>query len=232
MSTTSVGQRFIELEKRRIFHSMKSYLWTLSGFFGNIFFKRMPPDTVSDGGRRLLNLGCGARKFKGWVNADYYRLQNLFWKRNQLPDWMIDLTLPLKCDSEYWDGVLFEHVNEHLLYSDNHTILKEVHRVLKPGGVCRIIVPDLDKYLQWNELKLVERKMARYGSQAEAISNLTQNHLHLSVWNHALMKELLLDVGFDQVELSDFHSSSIPEMNVGSPNHRWESLYVEAKKSK
>jgi predicted SAM-dependent methyltransferase len=45
---------------------------------------------------------------------------------------------------------------------------------MKPGGVLRIVVPDLDRYLRWNALKAVEKKMNRYSSLPEAISNLTQ----------------------------------------------------------
>ncbi|MDR7085721.1 SAM-dependent methyltransferase [Aeromicrobium panaciterrae] len=42
------------------------------------------------------------------------------------------------------DGVYHSHLLEHLDYDVVPTFLKEVKRVLKPGGVHRIVVPDLE----------------------------------------------------------------------------------------
>ena len=75
---------------------------------------------------------------------------------------MIDITKPLKCKSDFWDGVIIEHTNEHILYSENYDMLTELYRTMKPGGVLRIVVPDLGRYLRWKDLKAVEKKMNRY----------------------------------------------------------------------
>ena len=39
-------------------------------FIGETFLKKYPPDTGSS--RQLLNLGCGPRRFAGFVNTDFY----------------------------------------------------------------------------------------------------------------------------------------------------------------
>lgn len=226
----SMKKRFCELESRRIFPGIKIYLWKWSGIIGNAFFSSHAPNIKTETGSRLLNLGCGACRMDGWVNADFYRLNNLIWNRHMLPDWMVDLTKPLKCDDDFWDGVLIEHVNEHLLYSQNLELFKEIYRSLKPGSICRVIVPDLGRYLQWRELRDVEPKMARYSSLAEAVSNLTQNHSHVSIWDFALLSEVLEDVGFIDVKKQEFNVSSLSEMEVDTKSHKWESLYVEARK--
>jgi len=226
----SMMKRFGDLEKRRINCSIKSYLWVWSGIIGNIFFSRSVPEKITENSKNLLNLGCGSRHLDGWVNADFYRLHNLIWNRKSLPNWMLDLTKPLKCNSDYWDGVLLEHTNEHLSYTQNLLLFKEVFRTLKPGGVLRVIVPDLDRDLQWNEVRSQEPKMARYYSLAEAVSNLTQNHLHIAVWNFDLLVEVLKEAGFSDVNRSEYGNTYLPEMNVDMENHKWESLYVEAHK--
>ena len=223
-------KRFLELEKKRLFPGIRGYIWNWSGVIGNLLFSREAPDIESNSGLRLLNLGCGSCRMAGWVNADFYRLHNLVWNRKLLPDWMVDLTKPLKCNDDYWDGVLLEHVNEHLLHSTNYDLFKEVYRSLKPGGVCRIVVPDLDRYLNWDKIRNEEPKMSRYSSLAEAVSNLTQNHLHVSIWNYDLLTETLKDVGFSIVERSEYRVSSLEEMKVDTESHKWESLYVEAHK--
>ena len=163
----------------------------------------------------------------GFVNADFYRLHHLL--KSNSADWMIDITKPLKCKHDYWDGVMIEHTNEHILYSENYDMLTELYRTMKPGGVLRIVVPDLGRYLRWDTLKRTEPKMNRYGSLPEAISNLTQNHLHISVWDFSLMAELLDDIGFSEIVESKFGDSRVKEF-VDSPNHEWQSLYLEAVK--
>jgi len=144
---------------------------------------------------------------------------------------MVDLTRPLKCPDDYWDGVFAQHVNEHLTYSQNYRLMTEVLRVLKPRGLVRIVCPDLDKYLVFERLSEQYPKFKRYHSLPEAISNLAQNHAHKSVWNPALMSEMLERIGYDDVSVRSFGESADPSLCVDSSNHEWQSLYVEARKS-
>ena len=148
-------RRFEELQKKRINCSVKSYLWSLSGIVVNILFSR-PVPKKTESSKNLLNLGYGSRHLNGWINVDFYRLHNLIWNRKNLPDWMLDLTKPLKCNADYFDGVLLDHINEHLSYGQNLLLFKEFFRALKPGDVLRVIFPDLDRYLNWNELRSKE----------------------------------------------------------------------------
>jgi Methyltransferase domain len=49
------------------------------------------------------------------------------------------------------EGVYASHVLEHLSYDDFWIALRNTHRLLKPGGIFRLVVPDLEirarKYL-------------------------------------------------------------------------------------
>ena len=63
----------------------------------------------------------------------------------------------------------------------------ELLRVMKTGVTLRLVVPELDSYLNWNETRKLEPKMHRYISLPEAISNLAQSHEHIAVWNFDLM---------------------------------------------
>ena len=219
-------QRFLELEKPRLKpYGLKRLVWRIFGIIGHYFFRRFPPKHINRDGLKLLNLGSGSVELSGYVNADFYRLHKVF--SSDATSWMLDLTRPFKCQDNYWDGVLIEHTNEHILYSQNWDMLSELFRTMIPGAVIRIVVPDLEKYLSWQELRKVESKMDRYSSLAEAISNLTQNHLHVSVWNFELMRELLVNIGFSEVKKTEFGVSSMKEL-VDSPNHKWQSLYIEA----
>lgn len=216
----------MELESKRIkAFGVKRQIWRIFAVLGELFFKKYPPDLQTAEGLRLLNLGSGGKLLKGYINADFYRLHKIFSKKSN--EWMLDITKKMKCRDDYWDGVLIEHTNEHILYSENYDMLSEIHRTLKVGAPLRIVVPDLDKYLRWNELRNAEKKMARYHSHAEAISNLSQNHLHVSIWNFDLMAELLTQIGFSKVSQKDFGISDFTYFE-DSPNHKWQSVYIEA----
>jgi SAM-dependent methyltransferase len=220
--------RFLELEASRTKPlSTKGLVWTAFGAFGNLFYQRPPPRAT--GARRLLNLGCGQHVVDGFVNADFFRFHQLI-VGTDAPEWMLDLRKPLNCPDDYWDGIFMEHTNEHLSYSENHALLCELLRVLKPGSLLRLVVPDLDRYLRFEEHQLEFPKFHRYATLPEAVSSLTQGHGHRSVWNPALMAAVLADTGFVHAEAVDFQVGSDRELLVDTEFRRWESFYMEGRK--
>lgn len=87
-----------------------------------------------------LNLGCGSRYHPDWINIDIAPqgpevIQNDLIRGIPLPD--------ASCDVVYHAAML-----EHLPRSDAATFLAECYRVLKPGGIVRVGVPDLEKICQ------------------------------------------------------------------------------------
>lgn len=104
-------------------------------------------------------------------------------------------------------------------------------RVLKPGGTARVVCPDLDRYLRFEQLGQDNPKFRRYKTLPEAISNLAQNHAHKSVWNEDLMAEMLASVGFVDIQVVSFGQSNDPQLGTAdAPGHEWQSLYIEARK--
>jgi len=84
----------------------------------------------------LLNLGCGRRRHPAWTNADLVPSG---------PDVLaVDLRRPLPFAAASFTAVYAAHVVEHLDPTAAHTLLGEAARVLAPGGVVRIVVPDLE----------------------------------------------------------------------------------------
>jgi hypothetical protein len=124
---------------------VKPVLLKLESAFGDLLYRRPPP--AARDGLRLLNLGCGNVKYEGWVNADFYNFHDAISKRQAIPDWMLDLTKPIRCSDAYWHGIFCEHTLEHLSYAECVLALSEMHRILRPGAWLRVVVPDLDKYI-------------------------------------------------------------------------------------
>jgi predicted SAM-dependent methyltransferase len=81
-----------------------------------------------------LHLGCGDRKFDGFINVDL---------DSPGADMHLDLTQPLPWGQGTVSGIYSEHFIEHITQAAGIRLLMECRRVLKPGGVVRIATPDL-----------------------------------------------------------------------------------------
>lgn len=57
-----------------------------------------------------------------------------------------DLTKPLPFKNNSVDCIYSSHTLEHLYFDDAKKLLNECFRVLKPGGLIRVVVPDLKAY--------------------------------------------------------------------------------------
>ena len=85
----------------------------------------------------LLNVGCGRRFHASWTNIDLDSCDP------EVQQHDITQGLPFKDDS--FDAVYHSHVLEHLDPRDGEALLDECFRVLKPNGVLRIVVPNLEQ---------------------------------------------------------------------------------------
>jgi predicted SAM-dependent methyltransferase len=83
-----------------------------------------------------VNLGCGRRRHPEWTNCDL------------VPDGpdviRCDLRQPLPFPAASCEAVYAAHVLEHLAVGEARRLVAEIHRVLVPGGVVRLVVPDLE----------------------------------------------------------------------------------------
>jgi predicted SAM-dependent methyltransferase len=85
---------------------------------------------------KMLNLGCGASYHPDWINMDFIPAN---------PDVIAhDLRKPLPLEKSSCDVIYTSHVLEHLSRHEARTFLEECNRVLRPGGLLRIAVPDLE----------------------------------------------------------------------------------------
>ena len=110
-----------------------------------------------------VQYGCGAVAPEGWINFDAspsLRIQHLpiigMLLRSKLPAIFpdavkygdISIGLPGIAPSSC-DGIYCSHVLEHLALEDFRSALKNSYSILKPGGLFRCIVPDLEASINW-----------------------------------------------------------------------------------
>ncbi|WP_395769678.1 class I SAM-dependent methyltransferase [Arenimonas sp.] len=106
----------------------------LQGLRGPYLMQQLQGLGVDQHSRALqLHIGSGPYVLDGWINLDVFPAQlstNVLWG------------LP------FVDGqcryVFLSHLLEHLFYpTDAMALLQDIHRILEPGGVVRIVVPDI-----------------------------------------------------------------------------------------
>ena len=94
--------------------------------------------------KRYLNLGCGNRYCKDWINIDFSPSG-----KNVIGH---DLRSGIPLDDESVDFVYHSHLLEHFSKLEAQSFLRDCHRVLSNEGVIRVAVPDLERiareYLQ------------------------------------------------------------------------------------
>ena len=125
-----------------------------------------------------LNLGGGNQKIPGFINIDRLNGQEAF-------------PLPAYADGSV-DEIRASHILEHFGHREVPDVLKEWVRVLKPGGVLRVAVPDFDYLVQHrhDELPLESYLM---GGQSD------QNDYHKSIFSERKLRDLMRYVGLTDV---------------------------------
>lgn len=147
--------------------------------------------------------------------------------------------LPIKDSSV--DVLYSSHMLEHLDRNEAAKFLKEVFRILSPGGIIRIAVPDIKKQVaQYNEsgdadafIEATHLCVPRPRSLAQRLRLLlvgTRNHQWMYDGNS--LSRLLQKLGFVNAEVLPAGQTKIHGHEAIDLQERaCESVYVEAEKS-
>jgi predicted SAM-dependent methyltransferase len=169
-----------------------------------------------------LHLGCGPNHLDGWTNID------LVSTGSDLP-WDLSRGNPFPDDSVA--AVFHEHLMEHLPLPAAIPFLRECRRVLRPGGVLRVGVPDFGRYARdyAGERKLIGTIRPGRPTALMALSELAFCYGHASMWDEETLLGALREVGFEAPEKRGYRETAIRPI----PDSAWrepETLYAEAVK--
>jgi predicted SAM-dependent methyltransferase len=201
---------------------------------------------VSAGDRELkLHIGCGKGLLAGWINIDV----------SPAP-----LSLNVQWGLPFPDAsvrhIFVSHLLEHLFFpKDVKPFLEEIHRVLAPGGIVRVVVPDIEQCIEayvnndssffgsrretwtwWPENPTrLEDFLAYAGAGAEP-AYLFESHKY--GYDFETLSRSLADAGFVGVTRSKYMGSEHPELRVDDASavanakygDRYYSLFVEARR--
>jgi SAM-dependent methyltransferase len=131
---------------------------TFKGFKSVERYPAEPPfsaDLMEELGLRGLQCGSGSILRFGWLNTDLMRWKSVaadtieperLTRVNDRFYLCHDATEPFPIEDASFDWVYSEHFIEHLVPGDAIAWLREMRRLLKPGGHMRVSTPDLRKY--------------------------------------------------------------------------------------
>lgn len=167
-----------------------------------------------------LHLGSGGEHKDGWVNVDLLGDPvELAW----------NLARPLPLPSGSVEAVFHEHLLEHLSLADGAALLRECHRVLRPGGVLRIGVPDAGRLVRScadGGAGLIEETRPGRPTPLLAMQEMFYWHRHLTMYDVETLRFLCRACGFAEVTERAFGDSHLPDC-PDSESRRPETLYVE-----
>lgn len=163
-----------------------------------------------------LNLGSFTVMWHyGWEHLDIAPLQN-YAEAYSYKFRQHDLTQPLPYEDGTVRFITFHHALEHFPYDVGLKILKECYRVLHPGGVIRVSVPDAAKITkayvdgtigQWDQV-------SAGGAKSQGAKKLWEILMsgHHSTYDAGDLERALKQAGFDLVLIQLFRRSVSPSI--------------------
>ena len=209
--------------------------------------------------KKYVQYGCGLSAPVEWENYDVsptLRIQKLpaLGKllrgrlNTQFPQNVMygDIIQGLPVDPDSCDGVYCSHTLEHLSLNDFRKALVNTKRIMKPGGIFRCVVPDLEWYVKsylealqngnvdasiqfMRSTSLGVQERPRGAKQVAA--SLVGNSSHLWMWDHTSFSEELRKTGFKEIRPCQFNDSADEMFKLVEDRNRFmKSVAIECKK--
>lgn len=188
-----------------------------------------------------VHLGCGPDVRAGWINLDLNPSRNAksFEERADGGIYInYDLRQGLPLETNSCSYFYSSHFFEHLEYECGVKLMEDCFRALQPGGVFRIVLPDMKSlfaaYLK-NDIeyfKLLDPLLApeiepKTATPIDYINyGVYQFGEHKYIYDQEKLIKVLKSIGFSDAVVSSFQ----PGIDVDTPTRRRYSFYVEARK--
>lgn len=200
-----------------------------------------------------VNLGCGLRVADGWLNIDgslnamfaawprwfhkiLYRLSGSrqYYTFDEYSEILSDhqflfhdlsSSLPLYPNSV--DFIYSSHFFEHIFKDEAEALLKQCAAALRPGGVIRISIPDLEFAVSLYALGRKEEMLEDYFFVSGKGSYLAR---HKYMYDFEMIKSVLERSGFSSVTRCEYQQGRLPDIKL-LDIYPEVSLFVEAVRS-
>lgn len=151
----------------------------------------------------------------GWSRLEGFETLNITWSRHT--DYVCDASRRLPFNSNTFELIYASHILEHLPWYNVGCVLKEWHRVLRPGGTLEVWVPngleicrafvmaeegqldplDLDSWCKFNEQRDAARwANGRIFSYGDGLGTYGHPNWHLSIFSERYLRQCFAETGF------------------------------------
>ena len=179
-------------------------------------------------GGRCLHLGCEDHRLGGWINVDIVR--------SGAVDVQADLSRPLPFPDGSMDFIHSEDLLEHLEPKAGRHLLAECFRVLRPGGVMRLLTPDLERLVEDVYLYPRARHLAWSGAYLGAATPCEALNAHCRmggehrfIYDFPYLGDVLIGIGF-RVRRASWNRSRHPSLRYLDLRDFGLNLFLEATK--
>jgi SAM-dependent methyltransferase len=202
-----------------------------------------------------VQYGCGMSAPSSWKNYDasptlrferipflgrlYTKNASRFPENVEYGDIVKGLPLPENSCA----GIYASHVLEHLALNDFRVALRNSFTLLRPGGIFRLIVPDLEvlarRYVESDDPEACETFMRATSLGKEVrprrvtgfIKSFFANNEHLWMWDFKSLKRELSTVGFVEIRRCAPGDSEDPNFkHVEDPERFIDAVAIECKR--
>ncbi|HEX2615959.1 MAG TPA: hypothetical protein VHL57_00375, partial [Flavobacteriales bacterium] len=169
-----------------------------------------------------LNLGCGLHPEPGMVNLDYHWVPGV--------DVCWDLTKPqMPFPEGRFQGVYTEHCIDGLPHHYFKPILRDLHRILAPGGILRMSFADAEIYCDLYQKRKTDKSVAIPYGEDEATAMVSLNRAmrhpcHTFLFDFETLALYLKEAGFSAVHRRSFRQGQDPTLLVDRPEREAESM--------
>ena len=198
-----------------------------------------------------VNVGCGLAVAPNWINIDgsfnalvanlpnflhslAYKVSGArnYYTRGEYckllrENFFIhhDLSWGLPLNDCSVDFIFTSHFIEHLYKQDAKKLLQDCYRVMKPDGILRVSIPDLEYAIS----------LYSSGKKYEMLNNYffieddSFYARHKFMYDFEIISEVLRSIGFHSIQKLKYQYGEVPDLPI-LDNRPDESLFIEAKK--
>ena len=151
-----------------------------------------------------------------------------------------DIVRGLPIEPASCEAIYCSHALEHLSLEDCRVAIRNTYNALKPGGVFRCVLPDLEimtrQYLASSEeqraVQFIESSYLGHPRRPRGLRGLAQewlgNSRHLWMWDYSSLAAELRAVGFQTIRRASFGDAETAQF---ADVERWkDSLGIECRK--
>ncbi|QDM22644.1 methyltransferase domain-containing protein [Tardiphaga sp. vice154] len=136
----------------------------------------------------------------------------------------MDLTKPLPFPDRSISAVFSAHVFEHLFPDEVEALTREIARVIVPGGVCRVVVPDLERIVASYD---VAQPYTFIRQMFEVESRSSAAFAHHWAFTRPSLNSLFQAAGFTETAVTNYRVGRCPDL-AQLDNRPDESIFFEA----